>query len=39
VQQLALGLRGKDRIILNEVVVPESGKELREIERRMLAYA
>jgi hypothetical protein len=34
-QQLALGLRGKDRIILNEVVVPESGKEPREIERRM----
>ncbi|KAF2172650.1 hypothetical protein M409DRAFT_16612 [Zasmidium cellare ATCC 36951] len=35
VQQLAYNLRPQDRIILNEVVVPEQGKEDREIERRM----
>lgn len=35
VQQLAYGLRENDRIILNDVVVPEPGQELREIERRM----
>lgn len=35
VQQLAYGLRPQDRIILNEVVVPEQGKEDRETERRM----
>ncbi|KAK3713688.1 O-methyltransferase ctb2 [Vermiconidia calcicola] len=35
VQQLATGLRPQDRIILNEVVVPETGQEPRELERRM----
>ncbi|KAI5370387.1 putative O-methyltransferase domain, S-adenosyl-L-methionine-dependent methyltransferase [Septoria linicola] len=35
VQQLAVGLRPQDRIILNEVVVPEGGVEGRETERRM----
>jgi hypothetical protein len=35
VQQLAVGLRPQDRIILNEVVVPEAGIETRENERRL----
>ena len=35
VQALATGLRPQDRIILNEVVVPEAGQQPREIERRM----
>nr|A0ST41.1 RecName: Full=O-methyltransferase CTB2; AltName: Full=Cercosporin toxin biosynthesis cluster protein 2 [Cercospora nicotianae]ABK64180.1 O-methyltransferase [Cercospora nicotianae] len=35
VQQLATGLRPQDRIILNEVVVPEAGQVGRETERRM----
>ncbi|KAM3419058.1 hypothetical protein BST61_g5013 [Cercospora zeina] len=35
VQQLASGLRPQDRIILNEVVVPESGQVGRETQRRM----
>ncbi|KAL2285885.1 hypothetical protein FJTKL_07584 [Diaporthe vaccinii] len=34
-QQLATGLRPQDRIIVNEVVVPEPGQESRERERRM----
>ncbi|KXT07227.1 hypothetical protein AC578_2366 [Pseudocercospora eumusae] len=34
-QQLALGLRPQDRIIINDVVVPEPGQEPRERERRM----
>ncbi|CAK1355445.1 6-hydroxytryprostatin B O-methyltransferase [Cercospora beticola] len=35
VQALATGLRPQDRIILNEVVVPEAGQVGRETERRM----
>lgn len=35
VQQLAVGLRPQDRIILNEVVVPEAGAVTRETERRL----
>lgn len=34
-QQLATGLRPQDRIIINDVVVPEPGQESRERERRM----
>lgn len=34
-QQLATGLRSQDRIIINDVVVPEPGQESRERERRM----
>lgn len=34
-QQLATALRPQDRIIINDVVVPEPGQESRERERRM----
>lgn len=34
-QQLATSLRPQDRIIINDVVVPEPGQESRERERRM----
>ncbi|KAJ0162812.1 6-hydroxytryprostatin B O-methyltransferase [Colletotrichum tanaceti] len=34
-QNLALSLRPEDRIIINDVVVPEPGQESRERERRM----
>ncbi|KAG8160671.1 hypothetical protein KVR01_008935 [Diaporthe batatas] len=34
-QQLATDLRPQDRIIINDVVVPEPGQESRERERRM----
>lgn len=34
-QQLATGLRPEDRIIIDEVVVPEPGQESRERERRL----